>query len=220
MLTLLRALTAAVVFMSSVGVVAQEQYEEGVHYELIEPAIHTGVSDRVVVTEFFSYGCGHCYNFEPLLESFDARLPDGVVLQRTPVIWNNNPGMKLLAKTYYAVEVLDVFEPVHGAVFNAIHRQRKRLSSPEAVKAVFVENGVSDSDFDRAFGSFGIDSMVRQAAARTEGARINGTPSLMVNGKYRIDTRQAGSQANMLKIAAFLADKELARLAGAAGAAD
>jgi thiol:disulfide interchange protein DsbA len=128
--------------------------------------------------------------------------------------------MKLLAKTYYAVDVLDVFEPVHGAVFNAIHRQRKRLSSPEAVKAVFVENGVSDSDFDRAFGSFGIDSMVRQAAARTEGARINGTPSLMVNGKYRIDTRQAGSQANMLKIAAFLADKELARLAGAAGAAD
>ena len=220
MLTLLRALTAAVVFMSSVGVVAQEQYEEGVHYELIEPAIHTGVSDRVVVTEFFSYGCGHCYNFEPLLESFDARLPDGVMLQRTPVIWNNNPSMKLLAKTYYAVEVLDVFEPVHGAVFNAIHRQRKRLSSPEAVKAVFVENGVSDSDFDRAFGSFGIDSMVRQAAARTEGARINGTPSLMVNGKYRIDTRQAGSQANMLKIAAFLADKELARLAGAAGAAD
>ena len=220
MLTLLRALTAAVVFMSSMGVVAQEQYEEGVHYELIEPAIHTGVSDRVVVTEFFSYGCGHCYNFEPLLESFDARLPDGVMLQRTPVIWNNNPGMKLLAKTYYAVEVLDVFEPVHGAVFNAIHRQRKRLSSPEAVKAVFVENGVSDSDFDRAFGSFGIDSMVRQAAARTEGARINGTPSLMVNGKYRIDTRQAGSQANMLKIAAFLADKELARLAGAAGAAD
>ena len=220
MLTLLRALTATVVFMSSVGVVAQEQYEEGVHYELIEPAIHTGVSDRVVVTEFFSYGCGHCYNFEPLLESFDARLPDGVMLQRTPVIWNNNPGMKLLAKTYYAVEVLDVFEPVHGAVFNAIHRQRKRLSSPEAVKAVFVENGVSDSDFDRAFGSFGIDSMVRQAAARTEGARINGTPSLMVNGKYRIDTRQAGSQANMLKIAAFLADKELARLAGAAGAAD
>ena len=220
MLTLLRALTAAVVFMSSVGVVAQEQYEEGVHYELIEPAIHTGVSDRVVVTEFFSYGCGHCYNFEPLLESFDARLPDGVMLQRTPVIWNNNPGMKLLAKTYYAVEVLDVFEPVHGAVFNAIHRQRKRLSSPEAVKAVFVENGVSDSDFDRAFGSFGIDSMVRQAAARTEGARINGTPSLMVNGKYRIDTRQAGSQANMLKIAAFLADKELARSAGAAGAAD
>ena len=69
-----------------------------------------------------------------------------------------------------------MFEPVHGAVFNTIHRQRKRLSSPEAVRAVFVENGVDAKDFDRAFGSFGIDSMVRQAAARTEGARVQGTP--------------------------------------------
>ena len=220
MLGWLRAVTLAVVAALSMGVAAQEQYQEGVHYELIEPAIHAGISDRVVVTEFFSYGCGHCYNFEPLLESFESRLPDGVVVQRTPVIWNNNSGMKLLAKTYYAVEVLDVFEPVHGAVFNTIHRQRKRLSSPEAVRAVFVENGVDAKDFDRAFGSFGIDSMVRQAAARTEGARVQGTPSLMVNGKYRIDTRQAGSQANMLKIAAFLADKELARLERAASAAN
>ena len=186
MLGWLRVITFAAVAALSTGVAAQEQYQEGVHYDLIEPAIHTGISDRVVVTEFFSYGCGHCYNFEPLLESFESRLPEGVVVQRTPVIWNNNPGMKLLAKTYYAVEVLDVFEPVHGAVFN----------------------------------TFGIDSMVRQAAARTEGARVQGTPSLMVNGKYRIDTRQAGSQANMLKIAAFLADKELARLERAANAAD
>ena len=220
MLGWLRVVTLAVVAALSMGVAAQEQYQEGVHYELIEPAIHAGISDRVVVTEFFSYGCGHCYNFEPLLESFESRLPEGVVVQRTPVIWNNNPGMKLLAKTYYAVEVLDVFEPVHGAVFNTIHRQRKRLSSPEAVGAVFVENGVDAKEFDRALGSFGIDSMVRQAAARTEGARVQGTPSLMVNGKYRIDTRQAGSQANMLKIAAFLADKELARLERAASAAN
>ena len=215
MLGWLRIVTFGAVAALSTGAAAQEQYQQGVHYDLIEPAIHTGISDRVVVTEFFSYGCGHCYNFEPLLESFESRLPEGVVVQRTPVIWNDNPGLKLLAKTYYAVEVLDVFEPVHGAVFNSIHRQRKRLSSPEAVRAVFVENGVDAKDFDRAFGSFGIDSMVRQAAARTEGARVQGTPSLMVNGKYRIDTRQAGSQANMLKIAAFLADKELARLARA-----
>ena len=220
MLSWLRVVTIAAMVTFSVGVAAQDQYQEGVHYDLIEPAIHTGISDRVVVTEFFSYGCGHCYNFEPLLESFESRLPEGVVVQRTPVIWKNNPGMKLLAKTYYAVEVLDVFEPVHGAVFNTIHHQRKRLSTPEAVRAVFVENGVAEKDFDRAFGSFGLDSMVRQAAARTEGARVQGTPSLMVNGKYRIDTRQAGSQANMLKIAAFLADKELARLQRAANAAD
>ena len=220
MLGWLRVVTFAAVAALSTSVAAQEQFQEGVHYDLIEPAIHTGSSGRVVVTEFFSYGCSHCYNFEPLLESFESRLPQGVVVQRTPVIWKDNPGMKLLARTYYTVEALDVFDPVHGAVFNTIHRQRKRLSSPEAVRAVFVENGVEAKDFDGVFSSFGIDSLVRQAAARTEGADVQGTPSLMVNGKYRIDTRQAGSQANMLKIAAFLADKELARLERAPNAAD
>ena len=65
----------------------------------IEPAIHTGISDRVVVTEFFSYGCGHCYNFEPLLESFESRLPEGLSFNEPLSVWNNNPGMKLLAKT-------------------------------------------------------------------------------------------------------------------------
>ena len=220
MLRLLRSVTVIAVALFSVAVVSQEQYQEGVHYELIEPTVHTGISDKVVISEFFSYGCGHCFNFEPLLESFETRLPEGVVVQRIPVIWNNNAGMKLLAKAYFAGQILDVLDPVHGAMFTAIHRQRKRIATPEAVRAVFVDSGVDAKNFERAFNSFGTDSMVRQAAARTEGARINGTPSLMVNGKYRIDTRQAGSQANMLKIAAFLADKELACMSTAAGAAE
>jgi thiol:disulfide interchange protein DsbA len=220
MLRLLRTVAISIIALFSLSVTAQPQYQEGVHYELIEPTVHTGISDKVVVSEFFSYGCGHCFNFEPLLESFENRLPEGVVVQRIPVIWNNNAGMKLLAKTYYSAQILDVLDPVHGAMFNAIHRQRKRISTPEAVRAVFVDSGVDGNKFDRVFSSFGTDSMVRQAAARTEGARINGTPSLMVNGKYRIDTRQAGSQANMLKIAAFLADKELARMNMAAAAAE
>ena len=220
MLRLLRTVSFIAVALFSIATTAQEQYQEGVHYELIEPTVHTGISDKVVVSEFFSYSCGHCFNFEPLLESFETRLPEGVVVQRIPVIWNNNAGMRLLAKTYYAAQILDVLDPVHGAMFNAIHRQRKRIATPEAVRAVFVDNGVDAKKFDRAFKSFGTDSMVRQAAARTEGARINGTPSLMVNGKYRIDTRQAGGQANMLKIAAYLADKELARMNKAASAAE
>ena len=51
---------------------------------------------------------------------------------------------------------------------------------------------------------------VRQAIARAKGARIAGTPEMMVAGKYRITTRKAGSQANMLKIADFLIEKERA----------
>ena len=61
-----------------------------------------------------------------------------------------------------------------------------------------------------AFDSFGVDSQVRQADAGARSAKVSGTPSLMVAGKYLIETRAAGSQTNMLEIARFLIDKELA----------
>ena len=101
-------------------------------------------------------------------------------------------------------------DTVHGALFNAMHVQRQRLGSEAAVRDVFVANGVKAEDFDKAFDSFGVNSLVRQADARARSAKISGTPSLMVNGKYLISARKAGSQANMLKVAEFLIQKELA----------
>ena len=212
-----KSLLVVVMAIVTMPALAQETYQEGVHYDLITPNIQTGISDRVVVTEFFSYGCGHCFNFEPMLAAWEKRQPENIVVQRSPIAWN--AGARLLAKVYYTAVVLDVMDPMHDAIFRAIHLQRKRLATPEAFRAVFVDNGIDAGEFDKAFDSFGVNSMVRQADARMRGARINGTPSLMVNGKYRIDTRKAGSQANMLKIAEFLAEKELARINQSAAAA-
>jgi len=35
---------------------AETAYEQGVHYDLIEPAIRVGDSNEVIVTEYFWYG--------------------------------------------------------------------------------------------------------------------------------------------------------------------
>jgi thiol:disulfide interchange protein DsbA len=88
--------------------------------------------------------------------------------------------------------------------------QRKRLTSRLELRDLFEDNGVDPEKFDKAFDSFGVDSQVRQADARARSARISGTPSLMVAGKYLIETRAAGSQTNMLDIARYLVEKELA----------
>jgi thiol:disulfide interchange protein DsbA len=91
-----------------------------------------------------------------------------------------------------------------------MHVQRLRLGSKSAVRELFVANGIAGADFDKAFDSFGVNSQVRQAEARAKSAKITGTPSLMVNGKYLITAQKAGGQANMLKVAEYLADLELA----------
>jgi thiol:disulfide interchange protein DsbA len=187
---------------------AEDKFREGEHYVLISPPVNVGASDEVIVNEFFWYGCGHCYSFEGMLRAWEGKLPDGVMFDATPAMWNGP--MQLHAKAYYVAKALGVLDTLHEKIFEAMHLKRQRLSSKGQIRELFVANGVDGEAFDRAFDSFGINSQVRQAEASARGARISGTPSMMVNGKYRIEARMAGSQAGMLEVADFLIQKELA----------
>jgi thiol:disulfide interchange protein DsbA len=202
----LAAVLASALLMLPVALDAQAQeYVEGEHYDLIAPEIR-GKTDKIEVTEFFWYGCGHCYNFEPKLSQWKKSLDDDVAVVGSPAMWNSL--MEVHARAFYTAEALGVLEQVHMPLFQALNLDRKRLSSEDELADVFVAQGVDREAFSKAYNSFGVGSQVRQANARARAARIGGTPELMVAGKYRISTRKAGSQANMLKIADFLIEKE------------
>lgn len=205
----LAALAPVVLWVASPsGVVAAEEYVEGTHYELISPAVRTADSEKIEVAEFFWYGCGHCYTFEPVLTQWKKGLADDVDFRGSPAIWNAK--MEIHASAFYTAEVLGVLDTMHPIIFQAMNVDGKRLSSESEIKELFTANGVAADDFDKAFNSFGVSSQVRQANSRARAAKITGTPALMVNGKYQISTRQAGSQAGMLKVADYLIAKERA----------
>lgn len=185
-----------------------DSYVEGVHYDLISPAVRTADPGKIEVAEFFWYGCGHCYTFEPVINKWKQTLPDDVDFRGSPAMWNEL--MELHAQAYYTAEVLGVLDTMSPVLFQAMNVDGKRLSSEAEIEVLFTANGVSTEDFSKAFNSFGVSSQVRQASARARAAKITGTPALMVNGKYHISTRKAGSQAGMLKVAEFLIEKERA----------
>jgi len=195
-----------------------EDWVAGEHYEVISPAVRGTQADKIEVTEFFWYGCGHCYNFEPQVVQWKKTLADDVVVKGSPAMWNAL--MEVHAKAFYAAEVLGVLDKVHMPLFQAINVDRKRLSDEDELADLFAANGVSREDFSKAFNSFGVGSQVRQANARARAAKISGTPEMMVAGKYRITTRKAGGQANMLKIADFLIAQERAAAATASASSD
>lgn len=208
-------LAAIVVALVSLPALAQE-FREGVHYDVISPALPTRSGDKIEVVEFFAYSCGHCYNFEPLLSQWKNQQADDVVLVPSPAVWSQP--MEPHAKAFYAAQALGVLDKLHGALFAAMHVDRNRLDGEDEIRKIFVANGVSAADFNKAYRSFGVGSQVRQAGARAKAARISGTPEMMVAGKYRITTRKAGSQANMLKIVDFLVARERAAGGDAAAA--
>jgi thiol:disulfide interchange protein DsbA len=206
-------LSLSLIAFTPLAVVAQageESYIEGTHYDLIVPAVRTADAARIEVVEFFWYGCGHCYNFEPMVGQWKKSLGEDVAFRGSPAVWNKP--MELHARAYYVAEVLGVLDTMHIVLFQAMNVDKKRLSSDAEVAALFAANGVSTEDFTRALNSFGVSSQARQAASRARAAKITGTPEMMVNGKYRITTRKAGNQAKMLEIATYLIDKERAAI--------
>jgi len=183
-------------------------YVEGTHYELINPPVRAVSSDKIEVAEFFWYGCSHCYAFEPLVEQWKKSMPEDVSFRGVPAVWRDV--MELHAKAYYTAEALGVLDTMHPALFQAMNVDRKPLASEKEIETLFVAHGVSAADFEKTFNSFGVNSQVSQGISTAKSAKITGTPALMVAGKYHISGRGAGGQAEMLKIADFLVEKERA----------
>ncbi len=202
-------LSLALVFASPLFAADEgKSFVEGEHYDLITPVIRTANPGKIEVTEFFWYGCGHCYTFEPVIGQWKKSLADDVEFKGSPAVWAAQ--MELHSKAFYTAEVLGVSDTMHLALFQAMNVDKKRLASEAEIASIFVANGVSEEDFVKAFNSFGVGSMVRQASSRAKAAKITGTPEMMINGKYRISTRKAGSQAGMIEVANFLIEKERA----------
>lgn len=200
------ALALLILQFTALSAIAQE-WVEGEHYDLISPAIR-GSSDKIEVMEFFWYGCGHCYNFEPQIVQWKKTLPDDVAVIGSPAMWNGL--MEVHAKAYYAADAMGVLDTMHMPLFQALNVDRKQLANADELADLFAANGVDRDAFLQAFNSFGVGSQAKQANARARAAKITGTPELMVAGKYRIGTRKAGGQANMIKVANFLIEKERA----------
>lgn len=182
------------------------QYEEGTHYVALNIPVKTRDPKVVEVTEYFSYGCNHCYRFEPLINQWKSGLSADVVFNRTPAIWNKP--YEFLAQTYYTAEALGVLDRIHTPLFQAIHSERRRLDDPKAMALFFTEHGVDAMDFAKTFNSFGVRASRQQAEARGRAYRSRGVPAIIVNGKYRIEGDMAGSNAAMLEVANFLISKE------------
>lgn len=193
MISLKRSLLLLTLSVLSLGAVAQQ----GDGYRTLNAEPPT-VEGPVEVLEFFWYGCGACYQFEPLVEAWKADLPEGVVFSRVPAVLN--PNWRLHGQAFYAAEALGVTERMHSRIFNAIHQDRNFLQSQEEVRQLFVSNGVSAEDFDTAWNSFAVDSQLRRAERLAREYQVRATPSIVVGGHYVSDPRTAGGLRELLEL--------------------
>jgi thiol:disulfide interchange protein DsbA len=160
---------------------------EGTHYEAIEGATPPPKSGPIRVTEFFSYGCIHCRNFDPIVNDWLTHKPANVEFDRVPVGFS--PSWELLAQAYYTLASVGALKENHERIFAAIHDNGKQFDSAEAIADFVDGHGVSRDAFLRAWNSPGVRADLTTAAERERAAHVNSVPSLMVGDYYMVDMR-------------------------------
>jgi thiol:disulfide interchange protein DsbA len=206
-LLLVLSLLASLTGLAAQRAVAAE-YEAGTHYEVLPQPVLTRDPAKIEVVEVFWYGCIHCFHFEPLIAAWKQKLADDVDFHASPAMWNAS--MKVHAQAFFTAEALDVLDKVHKPLFQAMNEEKKRLASADEIAPIFIAAGVSKADFEDTFESFGVVNQVALADSRARSYRVQGTPEVVVNGKYRISASMAGGQAEMLKVADYLIAQERA----------
>ncbi|UUX95865.1 thiol:disulfide interchange protein DsbA/DsbL [Aquabacterium sp. J223] len=182
------------------------QPAEGTHYVRVAQPAPTGApKGKVEVVEFFWYGCPHCYAFEPIIGPWSKALPADVAFRRVHV------GFTALHQThqklYYSLETLGAVDQLHAKVFNAIHQQRRRLDKEADLAAFAAENGIDGGKFLEVFKSFGVQTKARQATQLSEAYKIDGVPTLGVQGRFWTSATLAGNFERSLAVTDFLVQR-------------
>lgn len=166
-------------------------------------------ADQVEVVEFFSYGCVHCKNFEPMFSAWKEAAPEYVSVRMSHVGFNAS--FEPLQRIYYALEAVDAVNTVHAKVFTALQDERKRLNLPDVLFPWVEEQGVDRAKFEAAYKSFGVATHVRRALQMQEDYQVEGTPALGIAGRYYTDGSMAGGLERMIQVANRLIEQERKR---------
>jgi thiol:disulfide interchange protein DsbA len=190
------------------------QWQEGTNYTVLPNPQAPGVQGKVVVSEIFWYGCGHCYALDPLLESWKAKKPEYVDFVRIPVIWG--PVHRQHAKLYYTLLALGRGD-LHSSVFDAIHMTGNPLaaSTDEQARAMHFaflkDHGITEKAFNDAYDSPQVAANVQRAEELTKTYLVGAVPTMIVNGKYSTGVSQAGGSGALLTLVNDLAASERQR---------
>ena len=195
---------------SAAPAAAKKQWEAGKDYQLLNPPVPTN-SDKVVVTEVFSYACPHCAHYQPYAEDLKAKLPPGAQFELLPAVFN--PAWEPFARAFYTAKSLGLLDKTHQALFDAVHRDHQPLHTLEDLANLFYANyGANPGNFISTATSFVIEGEMAQGAQRVHDYGVDATPTLIVNGKYRVSMNSERSigPPETVQIALDLVKQELA----------
>jgi len=201
-------------------------YEAGKHYDVLPEPQRTNVAPgKVEVMEGFSYGCTGCDQFQPIMKKLKAALPANAQLVYLPASWHPEENWPTFQRAFLTAKSLGVAEKAHDQMFDAVWktgelavlegtttgRLKKNLPTIEDIARFYQRTtGAKPADFVAASQSFSVDLKMRQADAQIRAMKVPSTPTLVVNGRYRVNNNAIQSPDDFIGLVKFLVAKESA----------
>jgi protein dithiol oxidoreductase (disulfide-forming) len=198
-------------------------WREGENYFVIQPPQPTNVpAGKVEVTEVFSYACPACNQFYPVVDRLRSSLPPNAVMDFVPAGFNPAEDWPVFQRAYYAAQALGIAARTHDATFNAVwqsgqlavaDRATGRLKDPlpsiqDIAEFYHQAAGVSAQQFVAVASSFSTDVKIRRADAFVQACQVDQTPTIVINGKYRLTVASAGGYDQTIALVKWLVAKE------------
>ena len=202
---------------------ATQTWTEGSQYDVITPAQHTNVpAGKVEVMEVFSYGCPSCNGFQPVMAALQHSLPSNARMVFLPASFHPEEDWTMLQRAYFTAQALGISERTHQAIFDAVWKngelsivdlQTNRPKNPEptiqdAAKVYNKLTGIPVDKFLAVSQSFAVEVKMKADDAYLVHAQADSTPTIVVNGKYRLNVSSAGGADQVIQLVKYLVNKE------------
>ena len=199
---------------------------EGKDYERIDPAQPklTG-TDKIEVVEAFSYGCPACNAYHPTMNQLVKQLPSNAVAAFLPASFMPQENWVTLQRAYLTAQALGVADKANDAMYSAVWGTRE-LSSENAdgtglkpkdalptiddIAKVYAKFSADPKEFVGVANSFTINTKMKRSDELMKAYGVDGTPTLIIDGKYRVSPLKLGDPAKSIQLVDWLVAKEAA----------
>lgn len=208
-----------ILFCSAFCALAAIDFQEGKQYQQVPIEVFQNelvqelrgkYPKKILVVEFFSYGCHWCHQLEPHIKQWlEKDKAEYVEFIRIPVIFQSS--WLNLSKAYYAAEQLGMLNKFHEAMFTAIHEEKLQSSTPDALASFFETQGIAKKDFLKVFRSFAVEQQAKQANQLSMIFKITAIPTFVIQGErnaFITSIRMVGGDTQLFDLIDSLVKEE------------
>ncbi|MCK5818945.1 MAG: thiol:disulfide interchange protein DsbA/DsbL [Psychromonas sp.] len=180
------------------------EFKEGVNYKVINQP----ETAQPQVMEFFSYYCPHCYRFQPIIAKLKASLGKKVSFKQNHIDFLGGAMGAQLTRALAAAQILEVEDKFTSLVFDTLHVKHQQINGEKGILELFAKLNISPAKAKGALESFSSAGIASQMKRNTEKFKINGVPTLIVNGKYQVITGSVNNVKDLIGLVEYLTHKK------------